>query len=310
MSVRVVHTLWCTKHLFSCSSPVSTVIANKFYSTSSDSTDEEKKSIRGNGGVPHFKRSSILHPLSQQINMIMYQKSYTLPHPIWTKEEVDNIEITHVPPGTYVDKLAYISVQSLRFLFDIFSGYTWGKIWGTLDEKKWLTRIIFLETVAGVPGMIAAMTRHLRSLRTLNRDYGWIHTLLEEAENERMHLLTALVLRNPGPLFKLSVIGVQGIFVSVFSIAYIISPRFCHRFVGYLEEEAVKTYTHCLECIDKGDLKMWAQMPAPPIAKEYWKLSDNAMMRDVISVIRADEAHHRLVNHTLSSVKQSKQNPF
>ena len=125
-----------------------------------------------------------------------------------------------------------------------------------------------------------------------------------------MHLLTALVLRNPGPLFKLSVIGVQGIFVSVFSIAYIISPRFCHRFVGYLEEEAVKTYTHCLECIDKGDLKMWAQMPAPPIAKEYWKLSDNAMMRDVISVIRADEAHHRLVNHTLSSVKQSKQNPF
>lgn len=38
-----------------------------------------------------------------------------------------------------------------------------------------------------------------------------------------------------------------GMFVTVFGIAYVISPRFCHRLVGYLEEEAVKTYTHCLE---------------------------------------------------------------
>ena len=33
----------------------------------------------------------------------------------------------------------------------------------------------------------------------------------------------------------------------MFWITYILSPRFCHRFVGYLEEEAVKTYTHCIE---------------------------------------------------------------
>ena len=81
-----------------------------------------------------------------------------------------------------------------------------------------------------------------------------------------MHLLTALTLKNPGIPFRLSVIGAQGefslvlwvlmvdwlsfnvgIFVSMFWVAYFLSPRFCHRFVGYLEEEAVKTYTHCLE---------------------------------------------------------------
>ena len=60
------------------------------------------------------------------------------------------------------------------------------------------------------PGMIAAMTRHLKSLRHMQRDHGWIHTLLEEAENERMHLLTALVLRKPGPIFKFAVVGAQG----------------------------------------------------------------------------------------------------
>ena len=41
-------------------------------------------------------------------------------------------------------------------------------------------RIIFLETVAGVPGMMGAMVRHLQSLRRFQRDYGWIHTLLGE----------------------------------------------------------------------------------------------------------------------------------
>lgn len=69
-------------------------------------------------------------------------------------------------------------------------------------------RILFLETIAGVPGMVAAVLRHLRSLRLMvsgisasptlcpplsgvlqRRDAGWIHTLLEEAENERMHLM-------------------------------------------------------------------------------------------------------------------------
>ena len=54
------------------------------------------------------------------------------------------------------------------------------------------------------------MTRHLKSLRYMQRDYGWIHTLLEEAENERMHLLTAMELRNPGRVFKGMVVGAQG----------------------------------------------------------------------------------------------------
>jgi len=40
---------------------------------------------------------------------------------------------------------------------------------------------------------------------------------------------------------------IPGVFVTLFMMAYLISPRFCHRSVGYLEEEAVKTYTLCLE---------------------------------------------------------------
>ena len=105
----------------------------------------------------------------------------------------------------------------------------------------WLRRLIFLETIAGVPGMVAGMLRHLRSLRRLQRDMGWIHTLLEEAENERMHLLTFIRLREPGLMFRASVLVAQGIFFNSFFMVYVVNPKACHRFVGYIEEEAVKT---------------------------------------------------------------------
>jgi hypothetical protein len=68
---------------------------------------------------------------------------------------------------------------------------------------------------------------------------GWIHTLLEEAENERMHLLFALQMKQPGRFFRGVVWLTQGIFANFYFLSYILSPAFCHRLVGYLEEEAV-----------------------------------------------------------------------
>jgi hypothetical protein len=78
-----------------------------------------------------------------------------------------------------LDHAAYYTIQSVRASFDFISGYGPGK----MNEGKWLTRIVFLETVAGVPGMVAGMIRHLHSLRLMRRDYGWIHTLLEEVRS-------------------------------------------------------------------------------------------------------------------------------
>ena len=72
--------------------------------------------------------------------------------------------------------------RAIRFNFDWMSGYSFGK----LTESKALTRIVFLETVAGVPGSVAGTLRHLASLRRMRRDGGWINTLMAEAENERM----------------------------------------------------------------------------------------------------------------------------
>ena len=42
-----------------------------------------------------------------------------------------------------------------------------------MTERKWLVRCLFLESVAGVPGMVGASVRHLHSLRRMKRDNGW-----------------------------------------------------------------------------------------------------------------------------------------
>ena len=94
------------------------------------------------------------------------------------------MKVTHKKAENLMDKAAYAAVWAARTSTDFVSGYNPDKF----KERQWLNRVIFLETVAGVPGMIGGMQRHMRSLRTLERDHGWIHHLLQEAENERMHL--------------------------------------------------------------------------------------------------------------------------
>ena len=111
--------------------------------------------------------------------------------------------------------------------------------------------------------MVGGMVRHMSSLRTMERDRGWIHTLLEEAENERMHLMTFLAVRQPGSLFRFCVLLGQGVFFNLYFFSYLVAPRVCHRFVGYLEEEAVKTYTTALKDLDAGNLPTWSDSPAP-----------------------------------------------
>lgn len=272
----------------------------------------EKHKEKCCSGPAHFKSSVQVVETEDHLNRAhdKHEAHYVMSNPVWTEEDINDVDITHEKPSSICTWTAYLAVMTMRRGFDLVSGYTIKSYFKTLDERDMLRRCIFLETVAGVPGFAAAMIRHLQSLRRMQRDNGWIHTLLEEAENERMHLLTFLQLRNPGPIFRASVAATQIIFVGMFSLGYLISPHFCHRFVGYLEEQAVITYTHILEEMDAGRLPMWSNLPAPELAVKYWKLPETATMRDVILVVRADEAHHRLVNHTLGSLDLRKKNPF
>ena len=155
-----------------------------------------------------------------------------------------------------------------------------------------------LETVAAVPGMVGATLTHLRCLRQMKDDDGWIRTLMEEAENERMHLMTFIAVAQPTWFERLVIQLAQAVFYIGFFGLYLISSRTAHRVVGYFEEEAVISYTLYLKEIDEGRSP---NVPAPDIAIHYWKLPADATLRDVVLMVRADEAHHRDVNHGFAS---------
>lgn len=188
----------------------------------------------------------------------------------------------HHQPVCWRDWLAYRLVKCMRFFADAFFA------------KRYGHRAVVLETVAAVPGMVGGALQHLRALRRMQSDRGWIKVLLDEAENERMHLMTFVEIAKPSRLERLLVVMVQGVFYNLFFLLYVLSPETAHRIVGYLEEEAVYSYTEYLAGVDNGT---YPNVPAPQIAIDYWQLAPGTLLRDVIVLIRADEAHHRDVNH-------------
>jgi Alternative oxidase len=165
--------------------------------------------------------------------------------------------------------------------FNFITGYK--HIDPTVQSIEW--RLIILESVAGVPGFIGAGFRHFHSLRALERDHGWITTLLEEAENERMHLLVCLKMFNASLVTRLMVITAQCILAPFLMGLYAVHPSSVHRFVGYLEETACHTYASVIEHLDKPGTNLhngWNNLPAPKVAISYWRLPEDAMWRDAL----------------------------
>ncbi|MEO1251565.1 MAG: alternative oxidase [Pseudomonadota bacterium] len=191
----------------------------------------------------------------------------------------------HRPPQGPRDIIALWFTKAMRFFADTFFAERYGH------------RAIVLETVAGVPGMVGAMLQHFRSLRLMRDDEGWIRILLEEAENERMHLMTFVKIAQPNFIERAIILFAQGAFFFGYGFIYLVSPITAHRIIGYFEEEAVVSYTHYLAQIDAGKVE---NIPAPQIAIDYWKLPQDARLRDVVIAVRADEAGHRDVNHALA----------
>jgi len=133
--------------------------------------------------------------------MVMDPKSYRMAHPVYSMQHIEKIEVTHRKPENFRDRIALSFIRLMRGSFDKITGYNEK----SMTTQQWLNRVVFLEAVAGVPGMVGGMTRHLKSLRSLKPDHGHIHTLLEEAENERTHLFIFLELKQPKTLFKLMI---------------------------------------------------------------------------------------------------------
>ncbi|MDC0631576.1 alternative oxidase [Candidatus Pelagibacter sp.] len=204
-----------------------------------------------------------------------------------------NLDIHHKPENLS-DRIALGFTKLLRFIADKFF------------KKKYGHRAVVLETVAAVPGMVGGMLIHLKSVRRIKEDKGWIKTLLDEAENERMHLMTFINIAQPTMFERFLIMFAQFIFIVLYLFIYLISPKTAHRIVGYFEEEAVISYSQYLKEVEDGKIE---NIKAPKIAIDYWNLPLNSKLKDVIKVVRDDEAGHRDVNHSYANILNKKEDP-
>ena len=90
--------------------------------------------------------------------------------------------------------------------------------------KRYGHRAVVLETIAGVPGMVAGMLMHFKSLRAMKTGYGkHIREMLAEAENERMHLMFFIEIAKPNLFERMLVLSAQFFFGIFYFFMYLLS---------------------------------------------------------------------------------------
>ena len=184
---------------------------------------------------------------------------------------------------TLSDRFAYSMTIFFRFIADTFFA------------KRYGHRAVVLETIAGVPGMVAGMWMHFKSLRSMKVGYGkHIREMLAEAENERMHLMFFIEIAKPNIFERSLVLFSLFLFGAFYFFMYVFFTKTAHRMIGFFEDEAVKSYTEYLKMIEDGEIE---NVKAPQIAIEYYDLKSNARLIDLVKCVKADEEHHSEVNH-------------
>jgi len=279
------------------------------------STDKIDALLHGDTAIEHGRYASIAPTRAQTIPQPEFTEVEAADHAwrqtnhIWSNDELEKVSIEKHEPVTMSDHFMKGVMNILYHGFNFVTGYD--PVDPSPRSVAW--RLIILESFAGVPGFVAAGFRHFYSLRTLKRDHGAIYTFLEEAENERMHLLVCLKMFEASPITRALCVAAQFGMTPFLALTYAVHPGSMHRFVGYLEETAVETYTNLVEKTTTPGTKLhdeWQGLAAPGIAKAYWKLDRDAKWVDCLQHMLADESHHRDVNHTFATLPEGAPNPF
>jgi ubiquinol oxidase len=184
------------------------------------------------------------------------------------------------------DTIAMSMTKFFRFFADTFFA------------KRYGHRAVVLETIAGVPGMVAGMLIHLRSLRKMERGNGRMITeMLAEAENERKHLMFFIEIAQPNQFERFLIVMAQLIFWHFYLVFYIFADKTAHKMIAYFEEEAVRSYDEYIRLIEDGTIE---NVQAPQLAIEYYMLNKDATLLDMVRCVRDDERKHSQVNHRIA----------
>jgi ubiquinol oxidase len=193
--------------------------------------------------------------------------------------------VRHHQPASFTDRFASGAVAAMVWISSKLFGRRYGD------------RTVVLETVAAVPAMVSATLLHLRCLRRMTDDRGWIRTFMVEAENQRAHLMSFVAIERPSGWERCLILLTQGVFYNSYFLLHLASPRTAHRLAGYISEQAIEGYTRYLDRLADGTQP---DIAAPAFAVDYWHLSPGAKLSEMLVSMRQDEAIHRDIQHAFA----------
>lgn len=175
----------------------------------------------------HFKKSGRPHPLLaiKPEELYVHGLDKAGRNHVWEKEEIQERMDTlykHTPV-TMADKIMHKIMYGSYVTFNALTRFNVQNP----SPQSCVWRLILLESVAGVPGFLAASHRHFSAIRHLKRDFGWINTLLEEAENERMHLMICMKMFDAGLITRAVVVAAQLLMTPFLAGLYAVHPKAC-----------------------------------------------------------------------------------
>ena len=172
--------------------------------------------------------------------------------------------------------------------------------------KYFIYYLLFLETFARSSSAAASQWIHLKCLQKVKYDRDWIKILTNQAENERIHLITIIEIIQPKLFVRLLIIFGQITYQILYLFLYIIFPRTAHRFIGYSREESARDYNNYLEHLE-NDVSL--NINASQISIKHWNLDSKAKLIDVVKLISKDKMNHATINHKVAdTIDEDKNN--
>lgn len=205
-----------------------------------------------------------------------------VPHNIFSSEHsLNGVQLACMRPGTFADSAAFSASQALQMAFRSVTTLV------QVNEHNWLRRLSFLSVMSAAPGRALAGTGNATA------GCRWVQGLVSESEREKLRLDILLHLQAPGLLSRALLSTTQAALECGYSLAHVVSPKFCRWLVGYVEEESVKAYTQLLKDIDSGLLPKFAGGVAPAAARAHFALPEGAPLSEVFKCMLAEGMHSR-----------------
>eukprot|EP00644_Phytophthora_capsici_P012399 jgi/Phyca11/552080/estExt2_Genewise1Plus.C_PHYCAscaffold_460130 len=205
------------------------------------------------------------------------------PHLVYSLEAIEDTPVNNHKPKKIHDNVVS-GAKKPRSGFSLLFDYR--GLNSSMTASDWINRCLYIETFARASEMVMGIAHHLRSQRSLKLDDMWL-----KAENERVQIFTSMKQR--GLSSQVAMVAAQSVFLPVFFLTYMISPKTCQHFIAFVDEEAVNTYTYLLEDMEHGHLNEWCTMTAPLVGRRHFDLPDDAKVYDMIKCIRAEKASHK-----------------